>query len=137
MATNKKIWLAVVLALAALAAAVVLVVCRSRKPAEPPDDPYAKPYGRMEDPKYLQKIDELRTEQKSIAKRLSTIRAEMAALGSDTNSARYAELQAEFEAARRDVEQNRAQAQRAVRDRILQEEAAIKAKEKNLKEKGK
>ena len=137
MATKRNIWLAVILALAALAAAVALVVCLSRKPAEPPDDPYAKPYGRMEDPAYLKKIDGFRAEQKGIAKRLAAIRTEMAALGDDTNSARYVELKAQFEAACRDVEQNRFKAQMAVRDRMLQEEEAIKAKEKNLKEKGK
>jgi len=136
MATKKKILLAVILALAALAAAVALVVCLSRGP-EASDDPYAKPYGRMEDPAYLKQIDDIRAEQKAIAKRLSSIRAEMAALGDDTNSARYAELKADFEAARRDVEQNRFKAQAMVRDRILREEKAIEAKEKNLKEKGK
>jgi len=137
MATKKKILLAVILALAALAAAVALVVCLSRGGPEAPDDPYAKPYGRMEDPAYLKQIDDIRAEQKAIAKRLSSIRAEMAALGDDTNSARYAELKADFEAARRDVEQNRFKAQAMVRDRILREEKAIEAKEKNLKEKGK
>ena len=140
MATKKGRLVAIlaILAFAALAAAVAVVVCRSRGGGEAPANPYAEPYGRMKDPAYLKEIDALRQEQKSIAKRLTTIRAEMAALGDETNSARYAELKAQFDAARADVEKNRFRAQATVRDRILKENEAIKkAKDNDLKEKGK
>ena len=139
MAISKKrlIALVAVLALAALAAAVALVVCLGRggAPAEPAD-PYAEPYGRMKDPDYLRQIKVQRDDLKEIMRRMAATRAEIAALGDDTNSAKYAELRARLESEAAEVEKNRILSQTIVRERMRRENEAIEAKQKALKQKG-
>ena len=134
MATKagKKIAIVILAALAALAVAVVLVVALRRGP-EAPADPYNEPYARMDDPDYLRQLKVQRDEQREIMRRMAATRREIAALGDDTNSAKYAELRARLESEAAEIEKNRILSQNIVRERINRENEAINAKKKNLK----
>lgn len=124
-------------ALAALAAAVVAVVLLRGRGGDAPDDPTARPFGRLEDKAYMERIDALRAEQITIARRIGAIRDSLAALGEgETNAARRAELEAALEAAKADIEKNRAVSLALLRERIDRENKAIEAKKEALKKKG-
>ena len=126
---------AIRVALLALLAVSSAAGCRRK---EAPEDPYAEPYGRLKDAEYTKKLEVQRDEQKDIAKRLVAIRAELEALkDEDTNSPRVVELKRQFRAAEEEMTKNRIISQALVRERILQEQEAIKAKKEASKQKGK
>ena len=125
----------VLAALAALAVAAILVVVLRRGP-EAPADPYNEPYARMNDPDYLRQLKVQRDDQKEIMRRMVETRREIAALGDDTNSAKYAELKARLDSEAEELHQNNIKAQAIVRERINKENEAIKAKNEALKKKG-
>lgn len=139
--TKKKA--AIALALLAAAAAGVLAYFLLRGgPAAPegaPADPYDEPYARLKDPAYLEQVRVQRDEFQEIMRRIDATRREIAALGEnpDTNSPRYVELRKKLESQAAEIEKNRIKSQMIVRDRIAQENEAIKAKQENLKQKGK
>lgn len=138
MGTKRKT-LIVILALAAVAAVVALLLCvllRHGGTAEPAD-PYNEPYARMKDPSYIEQLKVQRDDQKEIMLRMNATRKEIAALGNDTNSAKYAELRARLESEAEELSQNQLKAQAIVRERINRENEAIKAKQEALKKKGK
>lgn len=120
-------------ALLALAAAVVVVFMRRPKT---PVDPYNEPYARMDDPDYLRQLKVQRDDQKAIMRRMAATRAEIAALGDDTNSTKYAELIARLESEAKELHMNNIKSQAIVRERINKENEAIKAKNEALKQKG-
>ena len=129
---GKVIAIVVLAALAALAVVVALVVAFGRGPKEPAD-PYNEPYARMNDPDYLRQLKAQRDDQKEIMRRMVETRREIAALGDDTNSPKYAELRARLESQAAEIEKNRILSQNIVRERINRENEAINAKKKNLK----
>ena len=76
--SKKPKWLlpaAIGAALLAIAALVALVCLRGKSAAEQPADPYDTQYARMHDPAYLKQLDELRQEQKGIARMLGEAQA--------------------------------------------------------------
>ena len=132
---GKVIAIVVLAALAALAVAVALVVAFARGP-KTPADPYNEPYARMKDPDYIRQLQAQRDNQREIMRRMVATRAEIAALGDDTNSPKYAELRARLESQAAEIEKNRILSQAIVRERINRENEAINAKKEALKEKG-
>lgn len=134
MATKKKT-IIVILAIAA-AVAVALVLIFARRGDVAPADPYNEPYARMNDPDYLRQLKVQRDDQKEIMRRMVETRREIAALGDDTNSAKYAELKARLDSEAEELHQNNIKAQAIVRERINKENEAIKAKNEALKKKG-
>lgn len=136
MPTKKKTIIAILaLAVAAVAVALVCIVMMRGKSAAP-EDPYNEPYARMKDPAYLEQLKVQRDEQKEIMIRMNATRKEIAALGGETNSAKYAELKARLEREAEELNQNHLKAQAIVRERINRENAAIEAKKEALKQKG-
>lgn len=136
MATKGKIIIAILaLAAAAVAIAVVCILMRRGEPAAPAD-PYNEPYARMKDPAYLEQLKVQRDEQKAIMIRMNATRKEIAALGDDTNSTKYAELRARLESEAEELSKNNLKSQAIVRERINRENEAIKAKKETLKQKG-
>ena len=126
-------------ALLLLAAVVVAIVLTRGRDAEivEPGDPYNEPYARMHDPEYLKQIDKLRDEQKEIAGRLVAARAALdAAKEKGEDSPEYKAAAENMEAVKQDFARNRTNAERLVRDRIMRENDAIKAKQESLKQKG-
>ena len=137
MATKGKIIVAILaLAVAAVAIAVVCILMRRGEPAAPAD-PYNEPYARMRDPAYLEQLKVQRDDQKEIMRRMAATRDEIAALGDDTNSAKYVELRARLESEAEELHKNNLKSQAIVRERINKENEAIKAKNEALKQKGK
>ena len=108
-------------------------------PEGAPADPYDEPYARLKDPAYLEQVRVQTEEFREIMRRIDATRREIAALGEnpDTNSPRYVELRRQLESQAAEIEKNRIKSQMIVRDRIAQENEAIKAKQENLKQKGK
>ena len=139
MATNKKTIIAIlVFAAAAFAVALVCILMRRGGDAAPAAaDPYNKPYARMTDPAYLEQLKVQRDEQKAIMIRMEATRKEIAALGDDTNSVKYAELRARLESEAEELSKNHLKAQAIVRERINRENEAIEAKKKASKQRGK
>ena len=137
MATKrvKTVAIVVIAALVALAVAVALVVA-SKRGHETPADPYNEPYARMNDPDYLRQLKAQRDNQREIMRRMVETRREIAALGDDTNSAKYAELRARLESEAAEIEKNRILSQAIVRERIHRENEAVNAKKNTLKQKG-
>jgi len=128
--------LGVVLLLLVAVAVTAVALLRDRRTSEP-GDPYDTPYARMHDPEYLKQIDDLREEQKAVAKRLMEARAALdAAKEKGEDSQDYRDALAKMEAATKDFNDNRAKAQLVVRDRIMRENNAITAKQKASKQKG-
>lgn len=124
----------VLLLVAAVATAVALL--RDRRTSEP-GDPYDTPYARMHDPEYLKQIDKMRAEQNEVAKRLMEGRAALdAAKEKGEDSQEYRDALAKMEAAIKDFNINRVNSQLVVRDRIMRENNAIKAKQEASKQKG-
>jgi len=139
--TNKtKKTLAWVLALAVLAlagAVVAYMLLRGGSAAPEQADPYDTKYSRMHDPAYLKQLDELREEQRQVAVKLSAAKAALdAAKEKGEDSPEYKSAQQALEAAKSDFLKNRAKAQLTVRERIMQENDAIKAKQEASKQKG-
>lgn len=114
-----------------VAAAVVLAVLM-RGGTSVPDkaaDPYDTQYARMHDPAYLKQIDELRGEQQEIAAELVAARAGLdAAKEKGEDSPEYSAAQKRLDVAKQAFQKNRIRAQTVVRDRIIQENDAIKSK---------
>ena len=139
MTESRKKWLlpvAIAVVLLALVAAV-LAVCLRGKSAAPEEEKYDTPYARMHDPVYLKQLDELRAEQKEVAKRLVEARAARdAAKEKGEDSQEYRDALAKMEAAIKDFNINRVNSQLVVRDRIMRENNAIKAKQEASKQKG-
>ena len=124
-------------ALAAIAALVVLVCLRGKSAAEQPADPYDTQYARMHDPAYLKQLDDLRQEQKGVARMLGEAQAALEqAKEKGVDSEEFKAAQAKMAAAKDAFQKNRIKAQTLVRDRIMQENDAIKAKQESSKEKG-
>ena len=126
-------------ALLAVAAAAFVVCLRSRGGAEPekPADSYDTRYARMHDPAYLKELDALRQEQKGIARLLGEAQAALEqAKEKGEDSEEFKAAQAKMAAAKEAFQKNRIKAQTLVRDRIMQENDAIKAKQESSKEKG-
>ena len=136
MATKKNTIIAILALAAAVAAAVIVCIVMMRGKSAAPEDPYNEPYARMNDPAYLEQLKVQRDEQKEIMVRMNATRREIAALGDDTNSVKYAELKARLESEAEELSQNHLKAQAIVRARINRENAAIKAKKESLKQKG-
>lgn len=136
MNKRKTLTLVVLGALLALAGAVVAYILLRGESAAPAD-PYDTKYSRMHDPAYIKQLDELREEQRQMAVKLSDAKAALdAAKAKGEDSPEYkAALQA-METAKSDFLKNRAKAQSAVRERIMQENDAIKAKQEASKKKG-
>ena len=137
MGTKRKT-LIVILALAAVAAVVALLLCvllRHGGTAEPAD-PYNEPYARMKDPAYLEQLKVQRDDQKAIMRRITATRREIAELGDNTNSTKYAELMARLESEAEELHRNNLKSQAIVRERINRENEARKAKNEALKQKG-
>lgn len=136
MATKKNTIIAILALAAAVAAAVIVCIVMMRGRSAAPEDPYNEPYARMNDPAYLEQLKVQRDEQKEIMVRMNATRREIATLGDDTNSVKYAELKARLESEAEELSQNHLKAQAIVRERINRENAAIKAKKESLKQKG-
>ena len=136
MATKKNTIIAILALAAAVVAAVVVCIVMMRGRSAAPADPYNEPYARMTDPAYLEQLKVQRDEQKEIMIRMNETRKEIAALGGETNSAKYAELKARLECEAEELNQNHLKAQAIVRERINRENAAIEAKKEALKQKG-
>ena len=136
MATKKNTIIAILALAAAVVAAVVVCIVMMRGRSAAPADPYNEPYARMTDPAYLEQLKVQRDEQKEIMIRMNETRKEIAALGGETNSAKYAELKARLEREAEELNQNHLKAQAIVRERINRENAAIEAKKEALKQKG-
>ena len=140
--SKKPKWLLPVVigvALIAVAAAVTAVCLRSRWGAGPekPADPYDTRYARMHDPAYLKELDALKQEQKGVARMLGEAQAALEqAKEKGEDSEEFKAAQAKMAAAKEAFQKNRIKAQTLVRDRIEQENAAIKAKQEASKEKG-
>lgn len=132
MATKKKT-IIVILAIAAAVAVALVLIFAMRGGDVAPADPYNEPYARMDDPDYLRQLKVQRDEQKEIMRRMAATRREIAALGDDTNSPKYAELRARLESEAAEIEKNRILSQNIVRERTNRENEAINAKKKNLK----
>ena len=135
METKRKIIIAILALAAAVAVALVCILVRRGKSAAPAD-PYNEPYARMTDPAYLEQLKVQRDEQKEIMIRMNATRREIAALGDDTNSTKYAELKARLESEAEELSKNNLKSQAIVRERINRENEAIKAKKETLKQKG-
>ena len=135
METKRKIIIAILALAAAVAVALVCILVWRGKSAAPAD-PYNEPYARMTDPAYLEQLKVQRDEQKEIMIRMNATRKEIAALGDDTNSTKYAELKARLESEAEELSKNNLKAQAIVRERIKRENEAIKAKQESLKQKG-
>ena len=136
MATKTKTIIAILVLAAALAVALVLMFTKGGGDVAPAD-PYNEPYARMHDPEYLKQIDKLRDEQKEIAGRLVAARAALdAAKEKGEDSPEYKAAAENMEAVKQDFARNRTNAERLVRDRIMRENDAIKAKQESLKQKG-
>ena len=125
-------------AAAALAAACCAFTggCGKDEAPAAPADPYAEPYGRAKDAEYTAALEKQRSEQKDIAKRIASLQAEYAALGAETNTPRAAEILESIKAEKEKVVKNRIRSQVLVRDRIAQEQEAIKVKNEASKQKG-
>ena len=136
MATKKNTIIAILALAAAVVAAVIVCIVMMRGRSAAPADPYNEPYARMTDPAYLEQLKVQRDEQKEIMIRMNETRKEIAALGGETNSAKYAELKARLEREAEELNQNHLKAQAIVRERINRENAAIEAKKEALKQKG-
>ena len=127
----------IAVALLAIVALVALVCFRGKPAEEPPVEKYDTQYARMHDPAYLKELDALRQEQKQVARMLGEARAALdAAAEKGEDSEEFKAAQAKMAAAKEAFQKNRIKAQTLVRDRIEQENAAIKAKQEASKEKG-
>ena len=116
---------------------VCVVVVRGKSAAEQPADPYDTQYARMHDPAYLKQLDDLRQEQKGIARMLGEAQAALEqAKEKGVDSDEFKAAQSKMAAAKDAFQKNRIKAQTLVRDRIMQENDAIKAKQESSKEKG-
>ena len=136
MATKRTTIIAI-LALAAAAIAVALVLIFTKRGGDvAPADPYNEPYARMKDPDYLRQLKVQRDDQKEIMRRMVATREEIAALGDDTNSEKYVELKARLDSEAKELHKNNLKSQAIVRERIIKENEAIKAKNEALKQKG-
>ena len=123
--SKKPKWLlpaAIGAALLAIAALVALVCLRGKSAAEQPADPYDTQYARMHDPAYLKQLDELRQEQKGIARMLGEAQAAL------EQAKEKGEDSEEFKAAQAKMA--------AAKDAFQKENDAIKAKQESSKEKG-
>lgn len=136
MATKKKT-IIVILAIAAAVAVALVLIFAMRGGDVAPADPYNEPYARMKDPDYLRQLKVQRDDQKEIMRRMAATRREIAELGDDTNSAKYAELKARLDSEAEELHNNNLKSQAIVRERINKENEAIKAKNEALKQKGK
>ena len=135
MATKNKAIIVILALAAAVTVALVLIFAR-RGGDGAPADPYNEPYARMKDPAYLEQLKVQRDDQKEIMRRMTATRREIAELGDDTNSAKYAELRARLESEAAELHRNNLKSQAIVRERINRENDAIKAKKESLKQKG-
>ena len=91
----------------------------------------------MHDPAYLKQLNDLRQEQKGIARMLGEAQAALEqAKEKGEDSEEFKAAQAKMAAAKDAFQKNRIKAQTLVRDRIMQENDAIKAKQESSKEKG-
>ena len=135
MATKTKAIIAVVVIAAAVAVALVLIFAR-RGGDVAPADPYSDTYARMKDPAYLEQLKVQRDDQKAIMRRITATRREIAELGDNTNSTKYAELMARLESEAEELHRNNLKSQAIVRERINRENEARKAKNEALKQKG-
>lgn len=135
MATKTKAIIAIVVIAAAVAVALVLIFAR-RGGDVAPADPYNEPYARMDDPDYLRQLKVQRDDQKAIMRRITATRREIAELGDNTNSTKYAELMARLESEAEELHRNNLKSQAIVRERINRENEARKAKNEALKQKG-
>ena len=135
MATKKKT-IIVILAIAAAVAVALVLIFAMRGGDVAPADPYNEPYARMKDPDYLRQLKVQRDDQKEIMRRMAATRREIAELGDDTNSAKYAELKARLDSEAEELHNNNLKSQAIVRERINKENEAIKAKNEALKQKG-
>ena len=97
--------------------------CSSEQP-RPPEDPVVK---RMADPAYVKQLNDLRAEQSEIAERANAIAKELeAAHAEDPASEKTKELEKKHAAVLVEMEAARAKVLVAVRNRMLQDEAAAK-----------
>lgn len=136
MTINRKKTFAVIAILAiALAAIAVVIFAKGRLFSSDTKtvDPYNEPYARMKDPSYLEQLKVQRDDLKDIMLRIDATRREIAALGSDTNSELYVSLTNRLAEQAREVELNRVKSQVIVRERIMREQEAIKAKKESQK----
>ena len=136
MTTKGKTIIAILALAAAVAAIVALVLVFTKGGDAQPADPYNEPYARMEDPDYLRQLKVQRDDQKEIMRRMAATRREIAELGDDTNSTKYAELKARLESEAEELHKNNIKSQAIVRERINRENEAIMAKNETLKQKG-
>lgn len=116
--------------------ALALVCVGCHKDEEPQGEAYDTPYSRMKDPEYRKKIDESLDERKALMTEASQIAAELEAeMAKDPSSPKVAELEAAREKVSQKILQQRMKASALVRERIEQEQQAIKAREEkeNLK----
>ena len=134
----KAVAIRVALGVALLAIVVLtVIVCLRGNRGQQPADPYDTQYARMHDPAYLKELDSLRQEQKNIARMLGEAQIALkAAKEKGEDSEEFKAAQAKLAAAKEAFQKNRIKAQTIVRDRIEQENAAIKAKQEASKEKG-
>ena len=133
---GKAIVVVAIAAIATLVVVVALLVVLRRGSVEL-NDPYNEPYARMKDPDYIRQLKVQRDDQKEIMRRMAATRREIAELGGDTNSAKYAELKARLDSEAEELHNNNLKSQAIVRERIIKENEAIKAKNEALKQKGK
>ena len=137
MAIKRKAIIAIIAFATAAAVVVALVLTFAMRGGNvAPADPYDEPYARMKDPSYLEQLKVQRDDQKEIMRRITVTRREIAELGDDTNSTKYAELMARLEREAEELHRNNLKSQAIVRERINRENEAIKAKKESLKQKG-
>ena len=126
-------------AAAALAAACCAFVGGCGKDEAPKEEAAATPeaYKRIKDAEYTAALEKQRDEQKGIMRRMAALQSELAALGSETNTPKAAQLLEELQTEKERMLKNRIKSQALVRDRMNREHESAKAIEEASKQKGK
>ncbi len=115
----------------ALLVLVLFVVGCSKEESQEPLDPYNKPYARMEDATYTNALHKQMEKRMDVIKRIQAVDDEInEAEAKDPKSAEAEALRAKRTALENEFRANRKQTEQLIRMRILQENAAIEAREK-------
>lgn len=110
--------------------ALVISGCGKDEEPQPVIDKYDTPYARTKDPEYKAKIKERLQARNELMSRASKLNEElMAERAKDPESARVKEIEAEMKKLSEDMANRRKKDQMMVRDRIIREQNAIKARE--------
>ncbi len=132
--TTKARTTAALIGAVAIAAAVAVILLLRAKPAEP-KSPEEVRLAKLDEPSYREQVKVQVDDLKEIMLRIEATRREIAALGGDTNSERYAALTNRLAMQAAEVERNRLKGEAIVRERMKRDRD--EAKQESLKQKGK